>query len=80
MEERKTYNATIQLMRGLAVIMVVLQHSISRKAELDLEFKIMYFLNYIDVAVFFVISGYLFKIKKEKYYQEKCNILYKREG
>ena len=42
MEERKTYNATIQLMRGLAVIMVVLQHSISRIAELDLEFKIMY--------------------------------------
>ena len=60
MEERKTYNATIQLMRGLAVIMVVLQHSISRIAELDLEFKIMYFLNHIDVAVFFVISGYLF--------------------
>lgn len=70
MEERKTYNTTIQLMRGLAVIMVVLQHSISRIAELDLEFKIMYFLNHIDVAVFFVIAGYLFEIKKGKYYQE----------
>lgn len=70
MEERKTYNTTIQLMRGLAVIMVVLQHSISRIAEIDIEFKIMYFLNHIDVAVFFVIAGYLFEIKKEKYYQE----------
>lgn len=72
MEERKTYNATIQLMRGLAVIMVILQHSISRIAELDLEFKIMWFLDHIDVAVFFVISGYLFEIKKEKYYQESA--------
>ena len=70
MQERKKYNTTIQLMRGLAVIMVVLQHSISRIAEIDFEFKIMYFLNHIDVAVFFVIAGYLFEIKKEKYYQE----------
>lgn len=69
MAERK-YNTTIQVMRGLAVIMVVLQHSISRIVEEDLEFKIMYFLNHIDVAAFFVISGYLFEIKKEKYYRE----------
>lgn len=68
----KKYNTTIQLMRGLAVIMVVLQHSISRVAETNLEFKIMYFLNHIDVAVFFLIAGYLFEIKKEKYYQESC--------
>lgn len=67
---KKIYNITIQLMRGLAVIMVVLQHSISRIAEEDFEFKIMYFLNHINVAVFFIISGYLFEIKKEKYYQE----------
>ncbi len=68
----KKYNTTIQLMRGVAVIMVVLQHSISRVAETNLEFKIMYFLNHIDVAVFFLIAGYLFEIKKEKYYQESC--------
>ena len=70
MEISKRQSDTIQLMRGLAVIMVVLQHSIARVATSNWQFKVMYFLNHIDVAIFFVISGYLFELKKEKYYQE----------
>ena len=67
----KVYNNTIQVMRALAVIMVVLQHSISRIATTNFDYKVMYALNHIDVAVFFVIAGYLFESKKEKYYSQK---------
>ena len=65
MEISKKQSDIIQLMRGVAVIMVVLQHSIARIATSNWQFKIIYFLNHIDVAIFFVISGYLFEFKKE---------------
>lgn len=79
MFEKRYYNETIQIMRGMAIIMVVLQHSISRVAESELEYKIMYFFNHIDVAVFFVIAGYLFEIKKRKYYQENMYSYFKEK-
>lgn len=58
---------TIQIMRSLAIIMVVMQHAIGRVASSNADLKIMFFLNHIDVAVFFIISGYLFESKIEKY-------------
>lgn len=61
---------TLQIMRAIAIIMVVLQHSIGRVASTNIELKSMYMLNHIDVSVFFIISGYLYEIKKDKYKQE----------
>lgn len=79
MEISKKQSDIIQLMRGVAVIMVVLQHSIARIAATNWQFKIIYFLNHIDVAIFFVISGYLFEFKKEKYYQESKMVYIKNK-
>ena len=79
MEISKKQSDIIQLMRGVAVIMVVLQHSIARIATSNWQFKIIYFLNHIDVAIFFVISGYLFEFKKEKYYQESKMVYIKNK-
>lgn len=43
MEISKKQSDIIQLMRGVAVIMVVLQHSIARIATSNWQFKIIYF-------------------------------------
>lgn len=66
---RRTKSDTIQIMRALAIIMVVAQHAIGRVALTNLDFKFMYLLNHIDVPVFLLIAGYLFETNKEKYYK-----------
>lgn len=60
-------SSTIQIMRGLAIIMVVLQHSLGRFSTTKLEYAVVYGLNHVDVAVFFLISGYLFEKGCERY-------------
>ena len=59
--------------------MCIRDSSIARIAATNWQFKIIYFLNHIDVAIFFVISGYLFEFKKEKYYQESKMVYIKNK-
>lgn len=56
----------IQIMRGIAIIMVVVHHVLSN-IDLSKFSNIIYYFNRIHVVVFFIISGYLFQANFIKY-------------
>lgn len=57
----------IQILRALAIIMVVFHHASNAVLVPTLINTMVLIANKIHVVVFFVISGYLFEKKKEKY-------------
>lgn len=68
MSERK--NMVIQIMRGLAIIIVLIRHAIAQvngDAVLDAAEEIIICFH---MPVFFVIAGYLFQKKLDSYLQE----------
>lgn len=57
----------IQILRALAIIMVVFHHVANAVIVPDSINTMVLIANKIHVVVFFVISGYLFEKKKDKY-------------
>ena len=58
---------TIQIMRGIAIIMVVLHHSLSLIETSRISDVTVHFVDMMHVNIFFVISGYLFQKSAAKY-------------
>lgn len=58
---------TIQIMRGIAIIMVVLHHSLSLLESTRTTEVIVHVIDMIHVNIFFMISGYLFQNSAAKY-------------
>lgn len=60
----------IQLLRGIAIILVVFHH-VLRTYTLSADLKnLLHFVNAVHVVVFFVISGWLFEKYKDKYIKQ----------
>ena len=55
--------AYVDIARGIAIILIVLGHSITYSQNCKIIYKIIYSFH---VALFFIISGYTYKIKKEE--------------
>lgn len=53
----------IDIARGIAIILIVLGHTITYSQNCRIIYKIIYSFH---VALFFIISGYTYKIKKEE--------------
>ena len=62
----------IDIARGIAIILIVLGHTITYSQNCRIIYKIIYSFH---VALFFIISGYTYKIKKE----ESFLIFFKRK-
>lgn len=58
---------TIQIMRGIAIIMVVLHHSLSLLEATRAVDVTVHIIDMMHVNIFFVISGYLFQNSASKY-------------
>lgn len=54
----------IDISRAIAIVLIVLGHTIVHSKHCFVLFKIIYSFH---VALFFIISGYLFKIKNESF-------------
>mgnify|MGYP004664867891 CR=1 FL=1 len=57
----------VDIARGIAIILIVLGHSITYSQNCRIIYKIIYSFH---VALFFIISGYTYKIKKEESFFE----------
>ena len=72
-------NKTIQIMRGLAIIIVLIRHAIAQvntDIVLDITKEIIICFH---MPVFFVIAGYLFQNGINKYIQNgKLNFIFKK--
>lgn len=60
---------SIQIARAIAVIMVLIHHSLSHIEQTKAVIHITFALNHVHVVVFFVIAGLLFEKQKDKIYQ-----------
>ena len=60
---------SIQIARAIAVIMVLIHHSLSHIEQTKMVVHIIFSLNHVHVVVFFVIAGVLFEIQKDKIYK-----------
>lgn len=72
-------NKTIQIMRGLAIILVLIRHSLAR-VNTDIGLKVIeQIIICIHMPTFFVISGYLFQKQYNKYvFQGKKSFVIKK--
>lgn len=59
-------NVEIQVMRGIAILMILLHHSLSQLKQTNLVIKTTFALNHVHIVVFFVIAGILFENQKNK--------------
>lgn len=59
--KRITY---IDIARAFAIIFIVIGHTLVHSQHCSLVFKFLYSFH---VLLFFILSGYTFKIKKEKF-------------
>ena len=57
---------TLQIVRGLALMMVVLHHVLRANGNSRYD-DYVYLLSYIHVQTFFVISGFLYEWNNDKY-------------
>lgn len=59
----------IQMTRGIAIVLVCLHHALSQCSNRGIIGQFVYRnIYYVHVVLFFVVSGYLYESKKEKYY------------
>ena len=59
----------LQLMRGFAILLVVLQHSVVLFLNSNASMIFISICVFIDVHIFMFVSGYLFQKKSDAYYQ-----------
>lgn len=59
----------MRMMRGLAILMILLHHSLSHISQTRNVVMLTYALNHVHIVVFFVIAGVLFEYKKSQIYQ-----------
>lgn len=64
------YSFQLQIMRGIAILMILLHHSISHLPQSFGVIKLTLALNHVHVVVFFVISGILFEFKRKSIYSK----------
>lgn len=59
----------IKMTRGIAIVLVCLHHALSQCSNRGIIGQFVYRnIYYVHVVLFFVVSGYLYESKKEKYY------------
>lgn len=59
----------MRIMRGLAILMILLHHALSHTEQTHGTVMLTYALNHVHVVVFFVLAGVLFEYKKTDIYQ-----------
>ena len=71
---------TIQILRGFAILMVVMQHVLGRLVTNGGGvMKLIFFFNHIDVVIFFIIAGYLYENKISKYLNQSTFTFIKKK-
>lgn len=60
---------SIQIARAIAVIMVLIHHSLSHIEQTKTVVHIIFSLNHVHIVVFFVIAGVLFETQEDKIYK-----------
>lgn len=60
---------SIQIARAIALIMVLIHHSLSHIEQTKTVIHVIFSLNHVHVVVFFVIAGLLFETQKDKVYR-----------
>jgi len=83
-DQKKTFNPDLEILRGIAAIVVVLAHIVYQgkyfnKGYIPLPLKYMVLPAHFSVLIFFVLSGYVIGINhKERLFDEKINDYLKR--
>lgn len=70
----------IRMMRGIAILMILLHHSLSHISQTHNIVMLTYALNHVHIVVFFVIAGVLFEYKKTKTYQDGLALFIKNKS
>ncbi len=68
---------SIQIMRFWGIIMVLIHHAVNNLPDISADKYILSIVG-ADVTVFFLISGFLFEMKSEKYYNNKKEFIYNK--
>lgn len=77
--EKKDERNLIQILRGIAILLVVLHHVMNRYPLSLGEKTALSIINSVHVVVFFVISGWLFEKKKDSYVKKGLFVYFKRK-
>ena len=70
----KKSNDTIQIMRAVAILFVLIHHSLSNLPEFPFR-TVLLKIVYSDVPIFFIISGFLFEKNIDKYAANKLRFI-----
>lgn len=78
-KEYRLSSEMIQMIRGMAILLVSFHHALSRVSDRGILGQLIYVnINYVHVVLFFVVAGYLFEFKKEKYYSQGKTFIFSK--